>query len=593
MAFTNSLPGVYEVISDGNLNLVAGSSENTILKIGVCTGNGLGTLGVPNTVAAYGSQSVMVSALGAGALVDNLACQLNISGGPVLAMPVNPSQPGSVQATTHAGSGVGRADGYAAVHQAVIIFIKTGGALGAGTFEYNVNLDGYSTPQTLPSGGTFRVPGTFLVVSFGAGTYVANDVYLFNVDGTVVHSGTGLPTVGVSAASPLDNYYVSIQMLSGGANGTAQFQYALDNSSFSAPQITPSGGLYVIPNAGLYVEFTGPHTQGDNYSFLTCGPSFSNTDLTNALNAIPINLPFSMVEVVRGAMLASAASAAIEAATVETALEGLFNTGTSARGVISVPSVNGASVVGAGLSTGSVSTVSGNLVVDSSDTDAAIKAAFANTSAIRVSAAPGDFLQSSPLTGLVLRRPASWTEAERLAGISAATDGGEVDLGGLPTVVALFRDEALTPGLDIASGQHFTTLRTINGDPGFFLTNVLTLASAGSDYQYMTNARVIDRAAQIARSWAIPLINKKVPTTRNPNAVPGSVSAGYASQLNLSLTGTLSNEMVPSDCVAVKGQVDTTHNVLADRILPITVSVQVYAYSAFIDITLGVAVQVA
>lgn len=586
MAFSNTLPGVYEVVQDGNLNLVNGSSEQTVLKLGVCTS------GVPNTVSAFGSQNVMTSVLGSGALVDNLACQFAAGSSSVLAMPVNPSLPGSVQATTHSGSGTGVVDGYAATHESVIIFIKTGGALGVGTFEYNVNLDGYSSPVVLPAGGTFLVPGTFLTISFGAGTYVANDIYLFNVDGSVVHVGSGSPTVGVSSASPIDNYYVTVKILTSGAIGTSQFQYALDNVNFGAPQVTAN--TVVLPGAGIYIDFFGSFTAGDQYSFLTCGPSFNNTDLTNALNAIPINLPFSMLEVVRGAMLSSATNAAAEAATVQSALNSLFNTGTSSRGIISCPSVNGASVTSAqaGLSTGSVSTVTGNLVVDSTDSDAVIKAAFANVSAARVSVAPGDFLQNSPLTGLSLRRPASWLESNRLAQVSASIDAGEVDLGGLQNCVLLFRDEALTPGLDISSGQMFSTLRTINGDPGFFFTNCLTFAGLNSDYLYMTNARVIDRAAQLARSWALPLINKRVPTTRNPNAVPGSISAGYASQLDTSLSNTLANEMVPSDCVAVKGQVDRNHNILADRILPITVSVQVYAYSAFIDITLGLAVQV-
>ena len=592
MAFSNFLPGVYQQISNGNLGQISNNVQQVCMKVGVCT-NYLGG------VQAFGSQTVMQNTLGDGALVANLALQLAVDGGPVLCLPIAWSLPGSIGGITHSGTSSAIVDAYGGPHESILIYIKSTGILGAGTFEYNVNLDGYSAPVVIPVGGVYNVPGTFVALTFASGTYTAGDTYVVGVNGIVTKSDSGAPNISIDEASPLRNYYVLQTITTGGGAGVGQFTISLDNGNSTSPPIVyPSGGTYVIPGTGIYLEMSGTLVAGDTYSFLTCGPSFSNTDLTNALASIPINVQFSMLEVVREAMLASAAAAATEANTVATALASRFNGGDAVRGIISCPIVNGSSVTAAqaGLSLGSVSTQTGSLVVDSADTDSVIAAAFAGFVNARVSIAVGDVLDIDPLTGLNLRRPCSWDESARLVGIIPSVDGAEVGTsngaGPLPTIQLLFRDEALTPALDISSGQRFTTTRTISGAPGFFFTNVLTMDSVGGDYEYMTDARVVDEACFLGRQWALPLINSRVQTTSNPNAVPGSISAAAAALLNASLTSFLNNEMVPGDAVAVKAQVDTTHNIVADRILPITIQVQPYGYAGFIDQTIGLAVQV-
>lgn len=571
-----ALPGISEVISDGNLNLVAGNAENAIVKIGVCTS------GSPAVLQAFGTQNSMTSALGLGSLSENLAYQLAVAGGPVIALPVEPSSAGSIGSVTHVGSGTGALSISAAPHQSVLIEITSTGALGTGKYKVSLNGDGYSAEQVLPVGGTARILGSYMVASFTAGTYHSGDGYTFAVDGTASGSGGGGSPSISQASSPIDNYDVVVTITKSGAAGTAQATYSLDGgTSVSPPFITSSA--YVVPNAGLVLDFSGDFTLGDTYSFQTCGPSFSNTDLAAAFAALETTYlasQYSMISVVQGGSLASAAAAETQASALEVDCDALFNLGVNVRAIAECPTV------------GSVATVSGNLVVDSADTDTVVETAFQSLSAARVAVCAGDCRLFGPLSGLTLRRNASWVVSARLASIGAATDAGWVQLGGVPGVSLLYRDEFQTQGLNDA---RFTTLRTIVGDPGFFITTCKTMASLGSDYAYMTNARVIDKAATIARQWATPLINSKVPITQNPAAVQGSISAGAAQKLDNSLTSVLTAELVntsPQDAVAARGTVDTNHNVLADGVLPITVAVVPFAYAREIIITLGFAVAV-
>ncbi len=62
----------------------------------------------------------------------------------------------------------------------VIVLITGGGALGAGTFKYTI--DGgvsYSGSIQIPSGGTYALPGTGVIITFSAATYVVDDEYAF------------------------------------------------------------------------------------------------------------------------------------------------------------------------------------------------------------------------------------------------------------------------------------------------------------------------------------------------------------------------------------------------------------------------------
>lgn len=77
----------------------------------------------------------------------------------------------------------------------VILTVVNGGALGVGTFTYS--LDGGDTTSAqiqLPSGATYVIPASGIVVTFTAGTYVAGDTYSF------LTVGPGYSTSDLNAA---------------------------------------------------------------------------------------------------------------------------------------------------------------------------------------------------------------------------------------------------------------------------------------------------------------------------------------------------------------------------------------------------------
>src|SRR5574340_210135 len=65
-----------------------------------------------------------------------------------------------------------------------------------------------------------------------------------------------------------------------------------------------------------------------------------------------------------------------------------------------------------------------------------------------------------------------------------------------PGVKDLYRDERATPGLDDA---RITTLTTLLGIAGSYVTQGLTLAPQGSDFALIQNRRVLDKANRYFR----------------------------------------------------------------------------------------------
>ena len=157
-------------------------------------------------------------------------------------------------------------------------------------------------------------------------------------------------------------------------------------------------------------------------------------------------------------------------------------------------------------------------------------------------------------------------------------------------VVYLFRNETASPGLD-ASG--FTTMRQINGVPGYYLTDAHTVALSTSDYYPFANARVIDIGCTITRANALPLVNSKVPTTTR-NGLPGVITERKAQQIEAKLSGALITGMVsidPANAVAANAVVNRTHSILADGNLIIAVAIQPFAYARTVTVNIGLAVQ--
>jgi hypothetical protein len=572
-----ALPGLSFTVLDGNLNLQPASNAQTMLYLG-CALNG-----TPNTLTYYGDPQTMQSALIGGELLEAAGYGLRVAGGVVGVMPVNPGTRGGVSAATKVGTGAGTLALSIAPHAAITITCTTAGALGTAAFTFNVNGVTSSPVTSAASWGTtgYLVPGTYTTVVFTAGAYVAGgtpDIYTISTLGAIAHPQGAGPAVPTMTASPVDSYYgCEVTITLGGANGTMRFTYSLDGVTTSAEIVSPAGGVYAIPNTGIVLTFAGTQTAGDYWTFNTAGPTFSSSDLTAAITALTTtylsSALYSMVHV--GGVVASAAAWATQVATLETAAGTLFNNGVYVRFINGGPTV------------GTILPNAGSVTVDSADTDSVVIAARQGMSAPHVVPCAGDWSMTSPVTGIVFRRNASWAAAARASDVAASENIGAVADGGVVAALALYRDENATQGFDAAG---ITCLRTLGGGSTvIYITDGHTGTLSTSDYYPFTNSRVIDRGCAVVRAASLKYINSRVPTTTR-NGLPGVITEKKAQQIEGDVGSALRSALVdgsPQDAVATRVVVNRTNNVLSTSTLILAVSIQPFAYARTITVNIG------
>lgn len=584
-----NLPGVTVNVLDGNLNLQPGSTSKIMLYMGVCT------LGVPNVLQTIGDGATLQTQCGLGRLVEMGSYGLDTSGGPAQFLPLTVGTPGGVSAVTKLGTG-GTMTISVAPHVSITIQCTTGGTLGTAAFTFSLNGGTPSAPVVSAAGWSstgYMVLGTFCTIVFTAGTYVAGgtpDIYTISTAGAVAHPQGAGPAVPTFTASPIDDYAAVVTITTAGALGTAQFTYSLDGTAASAssPIVSAGSGIYAIPNSGIVITLASAQVAGDTFSFTTCGPNASSGNLTTGLTALQTtylsSALYSMINLVDGNALSSAW--ATQSAALQTGMTTLFNSGVYVRVFNQCPT------------SGSISASAGAVVVNSTDTDATVAANAAAVNADRVAGSAGDVSLTSVITGLAQRRCCSWVAAARAASVAAATNIGEVALGGVPGVNSLYRDETSTPLLDAA---RFITMRTFPGSvaagtgvPGFFLTDGKTMALVTSDFSDLCNARVIDRACTIARVNALPYTNGKIPTTTR-NGLVGVITEKKAQQIEKKIGSAMTTGLVdiqPQDAVACGVTINRTNNILSSKNLQLTVGAQPFAYSKYITINIGLVAQV-
>ncbi|TAL43906.1 MAG: DUF2586 family protein, partial [Salinibacterium sp.] len=469
-----SIPEVTQTISDGALGVLPPNASKVQVKLGVCSA------GAPNTVYSFADAKLMQDTIGRGPVVEAAAQVLNVAGGPVMIVPVLPSVVGSIGSTTLVGSGTATVTGGKALDRIVKIKIITGGALATATFQVAIGSGAYGSTVTTGTPGTwsYRIPGAPLVVAnFAVGTYVANDVFQINLDGSVTRTGSGTATLlDTSTAEPLDDYAVRVKIVTAGALGAAVFQYSLDGGdNYSGQILVPSGGVYIIPNAGVKLTFSGTFVAADVYSIAVTGPSFSSSDVATAIDALFADpRKWFLLHVVGKAT--SAANAATMAGAVDAKMTTAETAFRYARALVECPH---------------------DVDIGGSNTDSAAISAFASYSNTRMSIAIGDAELVSPLTGRTERRSIGWSYAARLSAIAPGESPAWVNRGALKGVASIYRDEAKVQALN---DQRFVTARTIIGRQGYYITDGKTMAVAGSDFGDITNCRVMDIACDTTRN---------------------------------------------------------------------------------------------
>lgn len=308
----------------------------------------------------------------------------------------------------------------------------------------------------------------------------------------VVHTAGAGPLV-TAAMSPASTgrYTIRVEIISGGALGVATFRYTLDYHSptdvaptFSAVRTVPSGGTFVIPNAGITLTFAAGTYVGlsgtqDIYSLTTEPAKSTPSDLAvagAALAALPtLSFPLwfhcqtNLTGVLGAALFTSLAGF----------LTSLANQYRFARGFCDG---------GSGDTTSNLLTAA-NAVSDK-----------------RTGMSYGYVLMQSaaPFEGFSVRKSdVNSALAPRIAANLISTDTARTASGNIPGVLKIFHDAFLDPTVD--AGQ-ITTMRTWPNAPAFWPTQGYLKSPPGSDFQKIQYGRIMDAACSTVFKAVFPFI---------------------------------------------------------------------------------------
>lgn len=378
--------------------------------------------------------------------------------------------------------------------------------------------------------------------------------------GSVTSAGTSPPVLTVSSSTPNATYSVVVQIVKAGALNAGQFKISYDGGDTYGNPITLQAS-YTDSARGIVLGFAaGTYSTNNVYTFSTVGPSYTTTDLTNALAAAKADgRKFSVVHVI------GASSSAANDATKAIALNGVL-AGWEADGVFVAGLID--------------------CFGDTSADDAAMISAFASVVAPTVAAATG-YVEMLEEDGELTKTPAGCVVGAQAARVVNTKNGiatlpMQVEGGALPNVKSIGRDERLTPGLDAA---RFTTLRTYNEAAGYYITNMFTLALPSSDVSEWANRLVVNKTRTAATQILAPFIGKPVKLNAD-----GTLQESEAKRIGTRVEKSLKAVLVQSgNATDVTVVVDQTNNVRLTKNLIVTVRVQPYGYAKFIDVTVGFA----
>lgn len=307
-------------------------------------------------------------------------------------------------------------------------------------------------------------------------------------------TGTSVPTSG--AGVPVDRYDVIVTFSTtttiGGAGG--QWTYSLDGGlTVSAAQALPPTvpAVLTIPNFSAGgspgVSFSmaaGAVNAGDFFRVLTTPAQMTDADLVTSLEAMrTTTIPWE-------ALLIEEDSGTGTTALVDTWLAGLEKVGKFRMAFLNTRFKNQLHV-GSGVA----------------ETEAAFLTAMQTltgqqTPSIRLSQGTDGGAVASTLTGLTQPRKTALVEAARAMSIPIGVEPAYVAIGNLPDLRIvdsnggpLFHNEEIYPNLD---QLQLATLRSVQGQPGVFITNGRIFSLTNSDYQFVPHVRTMNRACEIA-----------------------------------------------------------------------------------------------
>lgn len=373
---------------------------------------------------------------------------------------------------------------------------------------------------------------------------------------SVTRAASATGTCAVSGTA-LDSYDARVEIKLTGTPGTSQFRYSLDGGFTFSPQIiTPSGGTYALPNTGLTLTFANSVDKGDVFTFTTTEPGFGTTDLATGMAVVQAdNTPIAAI--ILSGMFPTSSAAATVAAAMATQASSLFQLYRPIRFMMD----------------------GGDDVVATTKTSFA---AFVSERAA-VCYRRETLTSAKPIVG---RGSPKCSTVRGLAARAGAqlisTDLAWFSLGAIPGCQAITHNEYLTELMDTAG---FSTLRTHQGIPGFYPTNVRLMSAPGSDYQFWQHGRVMDVATSTAYIALLPFLSSSVRTVAGGKIDPrdaGAWEAKVRDALRTVLQDPDNAQGTSGHVSALDVAIDRNNNILASGVVKVKVAIQPLGYAKFI-----------
>lgn len=586
-----ALPGIT------SLTIVDGSIGFTTSTTGIHAVLGTASNGTVNTIYSLSNINDAKTAFTSGELLDACGVSFDIASNPVYAMRMNASVAGSfsdvITALQSGSDGVLTVTAPAAIadtYQFIVTIVRAGkvGVAPYPTFTYSVDGGNTVSPETsFPGGGVYAVPGTGITITFtnGATGFKVGDTFSFSTIGATWNN-TDLSNAmtalladnrqwefvhivgpcSATLASTVDTYMNTAQT-------NRRFAYALVEARDIAPtaSLITSGNVFPMTFAGgevLKIDIS--YDGGTNYSI--------QKTFTFPAGAI------------------ATIGALVTALNVQSFTGGLFAVGLSGTElVLSVPNNKGLTILkvnaaSTAVAMGLIQYTLGQVSTGETESawESSLIADYATYASVRVGVCAGAAAIFSQATQRFNRRNCGSIVAGRCALIPRSEDLGNVQRGPLPDILTrlpngqsgLYHDEYVSPSLD---AQRFTTLRTIPGIQGFYITNGRIMAPNGSDFTYIQYRRVMDEGTALLNAAATKFINTTVRTNAN-----GSIYEVDARKIEKNIYAFMFGNM-RQDVQDIGVSVDRNNNVYSTQTIIITANIRPFGYAKFITLTIGFA----
>jgi hypothetical protein len=394
----------------------------------------------------------------------------------------------------------------------------------------------------------------------------------------VVESGPPGPDVTV-AGTPNDFYDAKVEIVLGGALGTATFKYSLDGGkNYSATLVTPVGLTYVMPNTGGTLTFTtGTQVAGTIHSFTGTPAMWNASDLAAGFAAITLDFTPWDFFVGSGRHATSAAAVTVGAA-LQSSLSALTTSQRWVRGMMDA---------GDEATAAAVVTAFGPVVSDR------VMYTYRGLRRSTPKAFPG---WASPMLGFLDG------EAMLAARSLVSTHLGRYLSHNLSNFGAteINYDEEKSAALNAAK---ISTPRTIPGVAGIWNKTPWLKAADGSDFQRWQFGRVMDSACKTTFLSLLPFLNVGLRT--QTRVVGGLTYVGTLDDREITRIEDKVNEQLsavlrqPANAEGQAGHVtdirytiDNTWNALSNQSIKGQVTIIRLAYAEKFTTSLGFAAQI-